>query len=187
MKTTELLEGLEDVTLYQAGNAKIKRLRDIITPEVYAKAYDLMIGLAAKGMSTKDMDLLAAQLQDKVMSKDEVEFQLKLIAKAAPANTSDLAIKDSKDGGKHVVGRLPDMLWFANAGDKTPPNREKQYFNASYKKGKWYLEASDGLIYWKTTKYETPEELLVGLTKLAANRAKTLAKTEAKNAEIMKS
>jgi hypothetical protein len=79
------------------------------------------------------------------------------------------------------------MLWFANAGDKTPPNREKQYFNASYKKGKWYLEASAGLIYWKTTKYETPEELLVGLTKLAANRAKTLAKTEAKNAEIMKS
>jgi hypothetical protein len=177
VKTTELLEGLEHVTLYHAGDAKVKKLRKIITPEVYANAYDLMIGLAAKGMSAQDMDLLAAQLNDKIVDEDEMGFQLKLIAKGLPpeAKAEVKNRTDWDDKSPYVYGLLPAMTTYEDKTFKIKPL--EQTLNVSYSKGKWRTAVLNGHWDWKKKAFDTPEEVLTYLRAEFERRHKENART----------
>jgi len=177
MKAADLFEGIEDVKLYLGGEAKMKKLRQIITPEVYAKAYDLMIGLAAKGMSAQDMDLLAAQLNDNVVDKDEMMFQFQLIVKGLPAEAKAEIKTDQDWTGKvdtWVVGKLPPLVSY----DSTfKSDLIDQFLNVRYEKGKWRTGVTAGRFDWARKAFDTPEEALTHLRKEFPKRKKDAEKT----------
>lgn len=96
------------MTLYQGGEAKIKKLKGILTPEVYAKQYDLVIGLLANGLSSKDMDELQAKLTGSYRDRDDILAQLKLVARLVPKNTNpEIVNVADKHNTLSLRGSLP--------------------------------------------------------------------------------
>jgi len=83
MKTTDLLE----MALPLGGGAKVKKLRDVVTPEHYAKNYDLITNMLANALSFKDLDELKARLNGTTRTEDEINDQLEVAKAFFPKDT----------------------------------------------------------------------------------------------------
>ena len=149
MRTNDLFE----MALPSASEARVREVRAILTPDVYAKNYELVTGLLAAGLSFGDLDELKLTLDDKLMSNDEVKFQLKMMAKKVTYKLN--AQSDTLIGGwlntKHKNGA--SRSWFIQ-----------------FNRGRWTVGFNVNDIGYPSDskKFEQPEDAIEWFLKRAA-------------------
>jgi hypothetical protein len=75
------------MALPAGGEAKTRKIRAIVTPELFAKNYDLLTQLLGAALSMKDVDELGAMLRGTTRSEDDILDQLEVAKAFFPKDT----------------------------------------------------------------------------------------------------
>jgi hypothetical protein len=128
------------------GGAKVKKLRDVLTPEHYAKNYNLVTNMLANALSFKDLDELKALLNGTTRTEEEINDQLEVAKAFFPKDTKPqvLDITNSwgaNTGNKALVGNMVIPVEFSTKhgdGSVTKKVEDRKFsYDLRFEKQKW--------------------------------------------------
>lgn len=147
MKINEILDT-------QGPQAKMKKLKRILPKEVMLANYDGILNIIASKLTINEIDLLAAELSNSLLTDDEVDFFLKMMEKKFKSLNLTTTFLQIGPDPKTLRVRLDSKL-----DELAPP----PILMLSYK-GKWKLGYFDGP-KWKTTKFDKAPDALAASIK----------------------
>lgn len=177
---------LDEVLDWKAPEAKKKKLDAFLTPAVVAKHHDQIVNIIGKKLSNTEIDELNGEINNTIPSKDEVQFQLKMIKRAFDAKKLDRTeIGTSGNGSQYVLGVLilsaksahseeytkhtswvniefRRLYWFASAGHE-PGAFDNPFYDKKFKSAREALEYA--LKYVDQAREQHPPELIGKPTK----------------------
>lgn len=131
---------LDEMALEAASALKVKRLKEILTPENIATHYEKVINALAYKLTLDDINDLTADISGKAMGADEIKFQLQMMVKKLPKATK--AVIDSI--GNRINGNIPGVIVTSEWEDDEDTQAT---FWIVYQKGKWKVSIYNAKSY----------------------------------------
>ena len=131
------------MALTAKSDLKVRRLKELFTPENIVEHYDRIIAALAYKLALDDINELAADVSGKEMDSEELGFQLQLVLKKIPAETKARIV----GGALHRIrGEIPGLT--RPSYGKGP---EQATFWIEYARGQWKVSFYSDKFYNSAT------------------------------------
>lgn len=184
MKLDHLLENLGD--LGYVNDAKLKKVRGFLTPELAAKHVDILCQALAKFVPTKELDVISAAMSGDANSPEDVEFSTKMLLRAVTPLADKVSMSSVVPA---ITGSLkPVEMQFETVDGKLAPLEKFHFtFTIRHVKAKWEVASSKVGYYstWSTKRLDTPSDALAHLKREMQKFEKFRSQTEKDNAILL--